>query len=166
MGQRPRPLLPQLVSSSWSNGGKKDLQYPRLFATVIAIAIVRLAEKNEKHARLQAVSSRRRASPPRTQICRLTDSVVRFPPLSGGDADKVELSEHLVVRGHLSLPLEGLDLDLALVVRGRREGLRVHSAQREGRTTRRQQTMDDTHTCTHDAEPEGWGGRLRGEARG
>mmetsp|Transcript_23293 Transcript_23293/g.55089 ORF Transcript_23293/g.55089 Transcript_23293/m.55089 type:complete len:749 (+) Transcript_23293:55-2301(+) len=39
------------------------------------------------------------------------------------DADKIELPERLVVGGHLALSLHDLDLDLRLVVRGRREGL-------------------------------------------
>lgn len=49
-------------------------------------------------------------------------------PLRRGNAHKIELAEHLVVGGHFSLSLEGLDLNLALVVRGRGEGLHVHAA--------------------------------------
>ena len=48
-------------------------------------------------------------------------------PLRRGNAHKIELAEHLVVGGHFSLSLEGLDLNLALVVRGRGEGLHVHA---------------------------------------
>ena len=41
----------------------------------------------------------------------------------GGDADEVELAEHLVVGGHFTLTLEDLDADLGLVVGGGGVGL-------------------------------------------
>ena len=42
-----------------------------------------------------------------------------------GDADEVELAEHLVVGGHFTLALEDLDADLGLVVGGGRVDLRL-----------------------------------------
>lgn len=52
-------------------------------------------------------------------------------PLCGRDADEIELAEHLVVGGHLTLPLERLDLHLALVVRCR--GERLHKKKKRQR---------------------------------
>ena len=75
-------------------------------------------------------------------------------PLRGRDADEVELPEHLVVRRHLSLPLQRLDLHLALVIRCRREGLitagcfrarggpNAHKTGRGGRRERGSTTRD------------------------
>mmetsp|Transcript_56072 Transcript_56072/g.128737 ORF Transcript_56072/g.128737 Transcript_56072/m.128737 type:complete len:506 (+) Transcript_56072:482-1999(+) len=53
-----------------------------------------------------------------------------------GDADEVELAQHLVVRRHLALALQHLDPHLLLVVGGGGEGLRL--LRRDGRVARDQ----------------------------
>ena len=59
------------------------------------------------------------------------DLDLRHAPRRRRDADELELAERLVVRRHLRLALEDVDLDRRLVVLGRRERLRLPG--RDGR---------------------------------